>query len=156
VCCCCRILCFTLLCLLSKTILIMFPGMNLRAAVGEIQESPTSDFVDDSASELADSTCSSGHSPSPAPPSVASTLPSKHKHPQHMPYDPLVRSSFHCPNRIIVAVVSCLERGNVQGSVTSFRFISISTLGFTNCLPFSRCMSTQSRHTLSRASFSWP
>lgn len=61
----------------AKTILIMFPGMNLRAAAGETQESPTSDSVDDGASELADSTCSSGHSPSPAPPSVAATLPSK-------------------------------------------------------------------------------
>lgn len=77
----------------------MFLGMNLRAAVGETQESPTSDFVDDSASELADSTCSSGHSPSPAPPSVATTLPSKQKHPQHMPYDPLVRSSCIAPTK---------------------------------------------------------
>ena len=83
----------------AKTILIMFPGTNLRAAVGETQESPTSDFVDDSASELADSTCSSGHSPSPAPPSVAATLPSKQKHPQHMPYDPLVRSSCIAPTK---------------------------------------------------------
>ena len=99
VCCCCGILYFTLLCLSAKTILIMFPGMNLRAAVGETQESPTSDFVDDSASELADSTCSSGHSPSPAPPSVANTLPSKQKHPQHMPYDPLVRSSCIAPTK---------------------------------------------------------
>jgi hypothetical protein len=79
----------------------MLSGMNLRAAVGEPQESPTSDFVDDSTSELADSTCSSGHSPSPAPPTVATSTPSRQKHPQHMPYDPLVSRILHCSYTIL-------------------------------------------------------
>lgn len=90
-----------MLLLFAKVRLKMLPGMNLRAAVGESQESPTSDFVDDSASELADSTCSSGQSLSPAPSSVATSSPSKQKHPQHMPYDPLVSGILHCPYTII-------------------------------------------------------
>jgi forkhead box protein N len=87
----------------------LLKGMNLRAAVGETQESPTSDFVDDSASEPADSTCSSGHSPSPAPPSVATTLPSKQKHPQHMPYDPLVHVNSKPPYSFSCLIFMAIE-----------------------------------------------
>nr|CAD7200625.1 unnamed protein product [Timema douglasi] len=72
----------------------LLKGINLQVAVGEAQELPTSDFVDDSASEVADSTCSSGNSLSPLPSSSQSSSPSKLKHPQHMPYDPLVLSGL--------------------------------------------------------------
>nr|CAD7263167.1 unnamed protein product [Timema shepardi] len=72
----------------------LLKGINLQVAVGEAQELPTSDFVDDSASEVADSTCSSGNSLSPLPSSSQSSSPSKLKHPQHMPYDPLLLSGL--------------------------------------------------------------
>ncbi|KAJ8887988.1 hypothetical protein PR048_007473 [Dryococelus australis] len=49
-------------------------GMNIRAA--ETQESPTSDYVEDGGSDLADSTSSSGHSASPAPGSSTKSTPS--------------------------------------------------------------------------------
>ncbi|KDR22393.1 forkhead box protein N3 [Zootermopsis nevadensis] len=87
----------------------LLKGMNLRAAVGEHQLSPTSDFVDDSASELADSTCSSGHSPSPAPPSVATSSPNKQKHPQHMPYDPLVHVNSKPPYSFSCLIFMAIE-----------------------------------------------
>lgn len=87
----------------------LLKGMNLQAAVGESQESPTSDFVDDSASELADSTCSSGHSPSPAPPNVATTSPIKPKHPQHMPYDPLVHVNSKPPYSFSCLIFMAIE-----------------------------------------------
>ncbi|PNF14703.1 hypothetical protein B7P43_G10251 [Cryptotermes secundus] len=87
----------------------LLKGMNLRATVGEPQESPTSDYVDDSASELADSTCSSGHSPSPAPPTVATTAPSKQKHPYHLPYDPLVHVTSKPPYSFSCLIFMAIE-----------------------------------------------
>lgn len=84
----------------------LLKGMNLRAAVCEAQESPTSDFVEDSASELADSTSSSGHSSSPAP---SAPTPSKHKHPQHMPYDPLVHINSKPPYSFSCLIFMAIE-----------------------------------------------
>ncbi|XP_067011333.2 forkhead box protein N3 isoform X1 [Anabrus simplex] len=90
----------------------LLKGMNLRAAVGEAQEeSPTSDYVDDSASEPADSTSSSGHSPSPAPLPLVATVqpPSKLKHPQHMPYDPLVHVNSKPPYSFSCLIFMAIE-----------------------------------------------
>lgn len=71
-------------------------GINLCTSGAGVQESPTSDYVDDSASER-DSTCSSVNTcPSPTPSEMNSLVPSsilsssKYKHPNHIPYDPKV------------------------------------------------------------------
>lgn len=62
---------------------------------------------------------------------------------------------FHCSNRIIMAAVFTQKMEMYKLQLQAC-IISLSVLGFTKCLYFSRCMSTQSLHTLSRASFSWP
>nr|CAD7424229.1 unnamed protein product [Timema monikensis] len=84
-------------------------GINLQVAVGEAQELPTSDFVDDSASEVADSTCSSGNSLSPLPSSSQSSSPSKLKHPQHMPYDPLIHVHSKPPYSFSCLIFMAIE-----------------------------------------------
>ena len=66
---------------------IVFLGINLRSNGTGVQESPTSDYVDDSTSEPGESTCSSVNSASPVPTTVP---PPKNKHPHHIPYDPQV------------------------------------------------------------------
>lgn len=68
-------------------------GINLRTNGTEVQESPTSDYVDDSASERG-STCSSVNSCGSTPPPT--NVPnSKNKHPHHVPYNPKVISYLH-------------------------------------------------------------
>ncbi|XP_063230256.1 forkhead box protein N3-like [Bacillus rossius redtenbacheri] len=84
----------------------LLKGMNIRAA--ETQESPTSDYVEDGASDLADSTSSSGHSASPAPGTA------RHKHPQHMPYDPLVHTSSKPPYSFSCLIFMAIEDSPVK------------------------------------------
>ncbi|RZF47789.1 hypothetical protein LSTR_LSTR006053 [Laodelphax striatellus] len=107
-------------------------GINLRTAPSGVQESPTSDYVDDSASEQGDaegegdSTCSSVNSSSPVPPSGGgggagsggggggSSSSGKNKHPHHIPYDPKVHVTSKPPYSFSCLIFMAIEDSPVK------------------------------------------
>ncbi|XP_046665633.1 forkhead box protein N3-like isoform X2 [Homalodisca vitripennis] len=85
----------------------LLKGINLRTNGTGVQESPTSDYVDDSASER-DSTCSSINSASPTPPPT--TVPAiKNKHPHHIPYDPQIHTTSKPPYSFSCLIFMAIE-----------------------------------------------
>ncbi|XP_075233319.1 forkhead box protein N3-like [Lycorma delicatula] len=90
----------------------LLKGINLRTPVAGAQESPTSDFVDDSASEPGESTCSSVNSSSPVP----TTIPAagKNKHPHHIPYDPQIHVTSKPPYSFSCLIFMSIEDSPVK------------------------------------------
>ncbi|CAH0393389.1 unnamed protein product [Bemisia tabaci] len=81
------------------------PGTNVPS---DTQESPTSDFVDDSAS---DSTCSSVNSSSPTPMSAVGT---PKKHPHHIPYDPKIHVTSKPPYSFSCLIFMAIDDSSMK------------------------------------------
>ncbi|XP_054262095.1 forkhead box protein N3 [Macrosteles quadrilineatus] len=86
----------------------LLKGINLRTAGTGVQESPTSDYVDDSTSER-DSSCSSVNSGSPTPPPSTTAPPVKNKHPHHIPYDPQIHTTSKPPYSFSCLIFMAIE-----------------------------------------------
>ncbi|XP_073983197.1 uncharacterized protein isoform X3 [Rhodnius prolixus] len=99
-------------------------GGTTGTVMGSKQESPTSDYAEECASEQSESTCSSVASCSPVPAATSlaghiqaniggggpsATSPSKNKHPHHIPYDPQVHITSKPPYSFSCLIFMSIE-----------------------------------------------
>lgn len=116
----------------------LLKGINLRSNGTGVQESPTSDYVDDSTSEPGESTCSSVNSASPVPTTVP---PPKNKHPHHIPYDPQIHITSKPPYSFSCLIFMAIEDSpgkalpvkEIYGWILDhFPFYKIAPIGWKN------------------------